>query len=295
MIEGPIKSDEKHQPAEYDTRDSEVPIVLHHLSSDLENAHPPKKSNRAQHYVTVACEWARSSLAFIWREALWNKMFWTVASTVVMAVATSIYAIYAGRQWKAMNDQLPELQKSAQAAKVAAETSQNSFNLTRRRAEDSDEARCSVRGDVEHDGNVEHISIVNSGKVTAHNLQAHIEISRNSLPTNKRLTLFDAFDVSQDELRIDTPFLKDIVLAEFGQKDWEAISQIREAIVVSGTMQYENGFDDVRHIVFCQAFLSQPANPGDYPQTPLNVLVDCDRLPTFLPPLYERLKKQAQQ
>jgi hypothetical protein len=61
------------------------------------------------------------------------------------------------------------------------------------------------------------------------------EISRNSLPTNERLRLFDAFDVSQDELRVDTPILKDIVLADFGQRDWEAISRIREAIMVSGT------------------------------------------------------------
>jgi flagellar biosynthesis chaperone FliJ len=39
-----------------------------------------------------------------------------------MAVATAIYAVYAGRQWSAINKQLPELHTSAEATKSAAET-----------------------------------------------------------------------------------------------------------------------------------------------------------------------------
>jgi hypothetical protein len=184
--------------------------------------------------------------------------------------------------------------KSADAAKTAAETAEKSFKLARQRAEDSEEAICSVRGETENGSGVEHLTISNSGKVPAHSVEVHLEVSRNGLPGNERLTLFQALDISQDELRGESPILKDVVLSDFGESDWKKINQIREAVVVSGRIQYENGFGNLRHSTFCQAFLSQPANPGDSPQTPLHILVDCDRLPAFLPPLYERLRKRGQ-
>ena len=42
--------------------------------------------------------------------------------------------------------QYPELQKSADAAKKSAETAENSFQVERRRAEDMEEAVCTLKG-----------------------------------------------------------------------------------------------------------------------------------------------------
>jgi len=212
----------------------------------------------------------------------WKKIAeWSIAAATVGLLIINIFLWWS-------------TQKAANAAKSAAETAEKSFKLARQRAEDSDEAICNVRGEVESGSNVEHLTVSNAGKVPAHTVGVYIEVSRNSLPSNERITLFQSLDISQDELRGESPILKDVVLSGFGEPDWKKINQIREAVVVSGVIKYENGFGSVRHRTFCQAFLSQPANPGDSPQTPLHVLVDCDRLPTFLPPLYERLRKQAQ-
>jgi len=180
--------------------------------------------------------------------------------------------------------------KSANAAKSAAQTAEQSFKMARRRAEDSDEAICNVRGDLESGSNIEHISVFNSGKVPAHGVVAHIEISRNRLPRNERLTLFQSLDISQDELRSD-PILRDVVLSEFGNQDWVRIGQLREAVVVSGAIGYENGFESKRQHAFCQAFLMQPNPPGNNPSSS-GVLVDCDRLPGYLAALYMRLRSK---
>lgn len=65
--------------------------------------------------------------------------FVTAVATVVIAVLTAFYVHYSRAQWQVMRDQLPELQKSAAAAKSAAETadaalksSQKSFEIDQR-------------------------------------------------------------------------------------------------------------------------------------------------------------------
>lgn len=114
-----IKGDQQ-QNTEYDTRDPEVPVVLHHIPPSANKQHTDGKEKRAKHYVGTALKWVWTGIVSFWRNVFWNKSFWTFAATVVMAVATAIYAIYAARQWRAINDQLPELRKSAEAAKTAA-------------------------------------------------------------------------------------------------------------------------------------------------------------------------------
>src|SRR6266566_9546589 len=70
----------------------------------------------------------------------------TVVFAGIAALSTTIYAIVAGGQLLVMRGQLgeivrqyPELKKSAEAAKEAADVTEQSFKLTKRHTEDSDE------------------------------------------------------------------------------------------------------------------------------------------------------------
>lgn len=60
------------------------------------------------------CVWA-------WKHLLINERLWMVLSTVVIALASSLYTFYARKQWQTITDQLPELRKSASAAQSAAQ------------------------------------------------------------------------------------------------------------------------------------------------------------------------------
>jgi hypothetical protein len=130
MDDEPVKDDQQQQP-EYDTGDPEVPIVLHHPTTHPNNAHSYGKYNRTKSYAAVARKWVGNAFGFIWREALWNKTFWTVASTIVMAVATSVYAVYATRQWRVMRDQLPEIKTQASVANTSAEAAKDAAGTAR--------------------------------------------------------------------------------------------------------------------------------------------------------------------
>jgi hypothetical protein len=187
--------------------------------------------------------------------------------------------------------QMSASKRSADAAVSAAKTADESLKITKARIEDSDEAICSVRGDLETQGSIEHLAVSNSGKVSAHGLEVHIEVSRNSLPNIDRLTLFQALDISQDELRIDSPILKDVALSGFGDADWKKIDRLQETVIVRGTIKYENGFGNRQQRSFCQAYIMQPNPPGNTPRS-IGVLPDCDRLPGMLPELLKRLQEQ---
>lgn len=63
-----------------------------------------------------------------------------IVCTVIIAVATVAYSIIAARQLGNMDEQLPELKKSAQAAKVAAETASSQYRLARQEAESTQAA-----------------------------------------------------------------------------------------------------------------------------------------------------------
>jgi hypothetical protein len=177
---------------------------------------------------------------------------------------------------------------TALAAKHSSDSAVNSYKLTKRHTEDTDEAIVYVRGETTEDGsNVYRVTVANTGKISAHSVAAHIEISQHTLPSDAKQKTFAAFDINQDELRIDTPVFKETVLEGFGAADWEKIHTLKESIRIEGTLSYENGFDDRRNPTFCQELLTQPNPPGNTPAS-MNVLVDCNRLPSFLPPLYKR-------
>jgi hypothetical protein len=116
--------DRDEENSDYDTTDPEVPLVLH----------PPPShhsATRSSHLDTFF-NWVRLARSYIgrsyvWRNVLWNRGFWNFAATIAIALATVLYTHYSRRQLKAINDQLPELHSSAEAAKSAAETAKRTL------------------------------------------------------------------------------------------------------------------------------------------------------------------------
>jgi hypothetical protein len=62
------------------------------------------KTNPAKRYVSAALHGVRWFFVKVWT-VLHSSKFWIASTTVVIAVSTIVYTIYAGRQWKEMRTQ----------------------------------------------------------------------------------------------------------------------------------------------------------------------------------------------
>jgi hypothetical protein len=107
-----------------DREDPEVPNIPRHLPASEHAHHGSAEGRPSKHYIKRALNVVKNK----WP----SSTTWTTLATVVMAAATTIYAVYAGRQWKAINDQLPELHISAGAAKSAADTAKQTLVIDKR-------------------------------------------------------------------------------------------------------------------------------------------------------------------
>ncbi len=214
-------------------------------------------------------------------------MIWLTGAIAFFGLCSVVAAFL---QWSAMNGQLNEMKSGgadthtlAAAAKEAADTASDSFKLERQRAEESDEAICLIRQDIALGDNLLTVTIVDGGRVSAHKVQAHVEVSRNRLPDNKQIALLAKFDAYADELRVQgPPIIHETILSMI---DWRQLYGLHEAIVISGTVKYENGFDDWRSNDFCQAFVVEPASQASTLNgrpVPVGIMPDCARLPETL-------------
>jgi hypothetical protein len=180
--------------------------------------------------------------------------------------------------------QMRATKEAANAAESAARTAEDSFKFTRTRVEANDEATLSVLSYTDFVNNaksaLQHLSISSTGNVLAKDFRAHLEFTRNSLPSNKRLALLYTLDISEDEVRKDTPITKTIVLPALGKREWEKVQQTREAVVTSGTLQYDNGFGTIKHRQFCEDFVTGGVTSV--------YRVECDRLPEIV----DRVKRE---
>lgn len=113
MDDEPVKDDQQ-QHTEYDTRDPEAPVVLHHIPPGADHQHADHKYERAKQYVGIAFNWLWLAVAVLWRNVLWNRGFWLFASTVTMAVAAALYTHYASKQLSVMSGTLAEARRSGQ-------------------------------------------------------------------------------------------------------------------------------------------------------------------------------------
>lgn len=201
--------------------------------------------------------------------------------TVAIVLLTIKYVDYSAKQWKAMNDQLPELRKSADAAKKAADTAEQSFNLAKRHAEDTDEAIFHPQPSMPKvGGDSIIIPFYNEGVATARGFHAHVEFSQNRMNDNKLVRLLTTVEVVHDEIRGKTTAGEEKFIVP--NINWKPIYGDWEALVISGTMEYDDGFDRKVHTPFCTGifFIPSQAAMGGFPaRNPSMSQQSCDVLP----------------
>lgn len=137
---------EDEQGSDEEGYDPEVPLVPAHTPTGTDAYQTAEKTYRATEYIKRVLLSMSVVLGWLRRRVIANSSLWTAAATVVIAVATVFYTHYARKQWEVMNSQLveitkqyPELQKSSNAAKSAADTaadtlrgSKESFRIEQR-------------------------------------------------------------------------------------------------------------------------------------------------------------------
>jgi hypothetical protein len=213
---------------------------------------------------------------------------WVIGTNIVLGIIGIVALCIYNGQLRVMRGQLgeiirqyPELQKSADAAKKSADTAEHSFQVERRRAEDMEEAILNWNGGgMAAFDNFYRISIGNSGKVTARDIEAHLEISLNAVPSNKKIRVLGNRDISTPELAREKSLDQKLELP-LSSRDWENIADTRQVIVASWRIRYENGFERIISDTSCQVWLYY-RTPGDKLNPIQGRGTDCGRLPELL-------------
>jgi hypothetical protein len=202
---------------------------------------------------------------------------WTLVFTSVIAGSTFLYMIAAIWTLVELSKSTKATQIAADAAKKSADTAERSFQVERRRAEDQEEAICrlSTAGPAAFDNSLP-VYLSNSGKVTAREIAAHLQVSLNTVPSNKTIRVLTSTDISAPELAKEKNLDRKLELP-LSRQDWENIVDTKQIIVVAGTVRYENGFERTISDTHCEFWLYYRT-----PQDKLNPATgrgaDCSRL-----------------
>lgn len=124
--------DEFDKPLEQDNadeggEDAEIPLVLAAAGTTSHKNHSEEKTYSAKNYIRPALDRLRPIWLNTWIVAR-SPNFWTAIATVVIAVSTIFYTVYARRQWKEIHDSSSDTHdlavaagKQADAAKIQSE------------------------------------------------------------------------------------------------------------------------------------------------------------------------------
>jgi hypothetical protein len=223
--------------------------------------------------------------------------WWELIISCLTFLALVAYTVVTYRQLKTMNAtygemvrQYPELQKSAEAAKTNSDIAKNSFDMEKRRAEDTEEAECRLTGGgTAAFDNSYPIHISNIGKVTARNIEAHVEISLNAVPENRKVKTLGKTDISISEIPKEngSDNLRQIIDLRLSSEEWQKLADTKFVIVQEAKLRYENGFERIISNSTCDIWLyyRTPENK----QNPVSGRgTDCKNLPGQLASLRNR-------
>lgn len=115
---------DQEQTDEYG-EDAEVPLIPVIAESSSNQNRSEKRARPSGNYVAPTFKWLLESATWLkncWiGQAFQSASFWTAAATVVIAIATIFYTIYAGLQWKEIHAGSADTHDLAVAAKTQAE------------------------------------------------------------------------------------------------------------------------------------------------------------------------------
>lgn len=205
------------------------------------------------------------------------KFYMELAALVVVCT----YTYYAHQQAQQLIKQFPEIKLSADAAKQSADTAEHSFEMERRRAEDTEQAIISESSGMFYVfRNVYYVDLGNSGRVTARNIRANIEIFLTALPRNRSIRSLGTFNITVPQLEKEKD-LRHTMDLRLTAGDWKNIADTKEAITESGYVRYENGFDRTVENKVCNVWIYFRT-----PEDKLNPIQGrgsiCDRLADLL-------------
>src|SRR5580700_8770928 len=110
---------------ENEYEDPEVPTVRH---PEPTPANPSVYKTRPSARYEHALDEIFRILRWFWK-LFTSASFWTASATVVIAVATIFYTLYAKKQWKEMQKTTKAAQEAAVAAQKAADTAASQLEL----------------------------------------------------------------------------------------------------------------------------------------------------------------------
>jgi hypothetical protein len=186
-----------------------------------------------------------------------RKSPWWEKAAVLIALGLLIVNIY----------QMRATQKSADAAKSSAD-------MEKRTAEKRDEAICHAEGQVSVGSDVYETFVHNTGNVTARGLNGHVEITLNSLPSNKRIRLLTSFDITPQDLASLQGFRRSDNMG-ISREEWEDVINTHDTLVETSTLQYDNGFDRRVLTPRCYVMVWIPT-PNDPNNRALGHGMDCE-------------------
>lgn len=178
---------------------------------------------------------------------------------IIVAAGTGV-AIYwqdkiASSTLNELQKEYPKFSESADAAKRSADIAEHSFEMERRRAEDTEQAIISESsGQFYVFKNVYYVDLGNSGKVTARNISANIEIFLTALPRNQRIRSLGTVNITAPQLE-EGKDLRHTLNLPLTTGDWNNIADTKEAITESGHFRYENGFDRTIENKVCNVWI----------------------------------------
>ena len=184
--------------------------------------------------------------------------FVTALATAVIAVLTGIYVHYSSAQWKAMRDQLPLLQKSADAADSAA-------RIANRNADDSERF----------------FRLQNRPFITVSKLEQTTPLesgdSRISLSTHNsgrtpalKLRIFSGVFIGNKAIKLNSAHRSEAVIASdkettntytlsLNETDAKVVMSGSE-LVFKGTIQYTDIFKEWHSTTFCARYFPKEKN-----------------------------------
>lgn len=189
--------------------------------------------------------------------------------------------------------------KSADAAKSAADTAASELTLTRSRIEGQEQAIVHlVTADLDVRNGAAGITISNSGQTTANQVHAEFSVTRKTLPDMKVIWRSENYTLESSKLAKGSSISRDYPIDGISLDGWAIDPPApffwKQTVIISGALNYDNGFGTQVREPFCEAYVRYLLKSGS-DQTGRNGWVACDELNDTVNAVYSEWRKQAQQ
>ena len=194
-----------------------------------------------------------------WLEKL--NIFGQMGLVVVGIIAASIYGCQLHQMKRtndltqqALNSNLVSLNQTLAKMQKQVDAADAANKLTRQSLSGTEGAFIVAPPRLAVDQNQVVISFMNAGKVPARNVEATIQLSKQSLPDYKRIGPIQNFTLNAEVIHPGSIEVKRrLTFNGFSKVDWDRVTQGLETITVQGNIHYDNGFGILLNESFCNS------------------------------------------